>query len=84
VLLAGCCPYYSKTDQIKSIAVALIKSAQHLVKTGSAFADSNLQKARILSCQRCEHFSDNSCYLCGCKIAQKIVPAGSSCPVGYW
>jgi hypothetical protein len=45
---------------------------------------------RFAICQGCEHYVDNACAKCGCKVARdkaiisKLAWAEQSCPVGKW
>jgi hypothetical protein len=82
--LAGCCPYFSKVDQAKSLADMLIKTAKQFALTGEIFANSKLQQDRVSVCNKCENKDGSKCKVCGCTLSSKIVPIGSTCPLGRW
>lgn len=45
---------------------------------------------RLKTCQSCEHFENNHCKLCGCKLAgesgftSKLKLPHEMCPIGKW
>lgn len=46
--------------------------------------------ARLDICNKCEHYQDNACLLCGCKIVRdlnyqnKLAHRNASCPINKW
>lgn len=40
--------------------------------------------AREGRCERCCHFSEGTCKICGCVIYAKTMLAPEACPVGRW
>jgi hypothetical protein len=47
-------------------------------------------ESRMQICSSCEHYQDNSCLLCGCKIVResnyqnKLAHRNASCPINKW
>jgi hypothetical protein len=73
-------------QKIKNFAKATLT---HLL-LGSPMCDDNTIKLRYNICKQCEHFSNNSCKLCGCPLKQqrnyisKLAWADQKCPIEKW
>jgi len=74
-------------QQVKNYATSLAR----WVSSGMP-QRSDAEVARIYEiCRACEHFADNQCSLCGCRVStdgagwrNKIRMATEKCPIGKW
>jgi hypothetical protein len=64
-------------------------TVRHVASGMNRCTDEQIEE-RFAICRGCEHYVDNACAMCGCKIARdkaiisKLAWAEQSCPVGKW
>ena len=62
-------------------------AARHLLR-GLPMVDDNVYDDRLAACAACTQFVENTCRLCGCRIAGDMLAkarwADQSCPLGKW
>ena len=71
-------------DQIKTF----VKATANYVAKGCQNVTEEQYQERMNICQSCEHFKDNRCMKCGCKVGGDIVAkarwSSEDCPIGKW
>jgi hypothetical protein len=54
------------------------------VRLGLPMVDQQEKARRLSICQECDHYFDNTCRRCGCRLDIKAGWAEQSCPEGKW
>jgi hypothetical protein len=74
---------------IKKVQNFISATIQHIA-AGSPMCNEETIKDRYDICQKCEHFRNNSCNLCGCPLKRhrtyisKLAWADQKCPINKW
>jgi TFIIF-interacting CTD phosphatase-like protein len=75
-------------DKMKSVVFDRVKNANNIEPSDKCTDDQIEQRLKI--CNGCEHYKDDACELCGCRIVRennymnKLSHKSAACPIDKW